>query len=329
VFLMNIISWIIRGLGGFDKRREVCQLVKEKHLFILCIQETKLYVIDTVICKSLWGDDTVEYSYQPSTGSSSGLVTLWDVNEVTVSTTISFDHVLVIVGHFLKTNKSFVLFNVYASCDVSRQQVLWENISLKLNSYMGQNICICGDFNAVRCVEERRSVGLLCRQAGIANFNQFIDGHFLIDLPLRGHSFTWYRGDGRSMSRLDRFLLSKESCLTWPNSVQSASSRGVSDHCPLQLSIDVENWGPKPLRMLKCWEKFPGYKIFVHDQWNSFLVEGWGGYVLREKFKLIKLALKDWHQRHSHNISSKILLLKDKITAFDLKGSLQCYWMMR
>lgn len=93
--------------------------------------------------------DTVEYSYQPSTGSSGGLVTLWDVNEVTVLITISFDHVLVTVGRFMKTNECFVLFNVYAPCDVSRQQVLWDNISLKLNSYVGQNICIYGDFNAV------------------------------------------------------------------------------------------------------------------------------------------------------------------------------------
>ena len=69
-------------------------------------------------------------------------------------------------------------------------------------------------------------MGVLCRQSGIANFNQFIDGHLLIDLPLRGRSFTWYHGDGRSMSRLDRFLLSEEWCLTWPNCVQSASSRG-------------------------------------------------------------------------------------------------------
>lgn len=53
MFLMNIISWNVRGLGGFEKRKEVRQLVKEKHPFILCIQETKFSVIDTVICKSL------------------------------------------------------------------------------------------------------------------------------------------------------------------------------------------------------------------------------------------------------------------------------------
>jgi hypothetical protein len=49
-------------------------------------------------------------------------------------------------------------------------------------------------------------------------------------------------------------------------------------------------------------------------------VEGWGRYVLKEKFKLIKLTLKDWHLRHSRNLPAKILSLKDKISLFDLKG---------
>jgi hypothetical protein len=33
------------------------------------------------------------------------------------------------------------------------------------------------------------------------------------------------------------------------------------------------------------------------DQWHSFNVQGWGGYVLilKEKFKLIKGSLKKWH----------------------------------
>lgn len=213
-----------------------------------------------------------------------------------------------------------MLLNVYAPCKVSRQQVLWDNISLRLTAFNGQNICVCGDFNVVRCVEERRSVGMVCRQSRITNFNQLIDGNFLLDLPLRGRSFIWYRDDIRSMSRINQFLLSESWCVTWPNCVQSASTRGVSDHFPLQLSIDEENWGPKPLCMLKCWEKFSSYKTFVRDQWNSFLVDRWGGYVRKEKFKLVKIAIKGWHQLHSQNLPAKILSMKDKITAFDMKG---------
>ncbi|MCI41399.1 endonuclease/exonuclease/phosphatase family protein, partial [Trifolium medium] len=96
------------------------------------------------------------------------------------------------------------------------------------------------------------------------------------------------------MSRLDRFLLSGEWCLTWPNCTQVARMRGLSDHCPLVLAANEEDWGPRPSWMLKCWKEVPGYNLFVRDKWNSLQVDGWGGFVLKEKFKMIKSALKEW-----------------------------------
>ncbi|GAU42953.1 hypothetical protein TSUD_142900 [Trifolium subterraneum] len=41
--------------------------------------------------------------------------------------------------------------------------------------------------------------------------------------------------------------------------------RGLSDHCPLILSANVEDWVPRPLRMLKCWKDIPDYDTFVRD----------------------------------------------------------------
>ena len=74
-------------------------------------------------------------------------------------------------------------------------------------------MCLCGDFNYVRSTEERC---LLCESQVVddyALFNEFIDDCVLVDLPLGGRKFTWYKGDWRSMSRLDRFVLSEEWCL--------------------------------------------------------------------------------------------------------------------
>jgi hypothetical protein len=45
--------------------------------------------------------------------------------------------------------------------------------------------------------------------------------------------------------------------------------------------------------MLKCWRDIPGYQLFVQDKWISFRVDGWGGFVMNEKLKMIKAALKD------------------------------------
>jgi hypothetical protein len=154
-------------------------------------------------------------------------------------------------------------------------------------------------------------------------FNRFIDESFLIDLPLRGRIFTWYKVDGNTMSRVDRFLLSEEWCLTWPNSSQTAQLRGISDHCPLLLSANEENWGPRPLRMLKCWRKVPGYQNFVRDKWHSLQVDSWGGHVLKEKMKLIKGSLREWHMAHSQNLPSRIDTLKARLSVLDANGELE------
>lgn len=44
--VMKIISYNVRGLGGGEKKVEVRRLVNEKHLFVLCIQETKWNLVD-------------------------------------------------------------------------------------------------------------------------------------------------------------------------------------------------------------------------------------------------------------------------------------------
>ncbi|GAU25959.1 hypothetical protein TSUD_373600 [Trifolium subterraneum] len=139
-------------------------------------------------------------------------------------------------------------------------------------------------------------------------------------LPLSGRKFTWFKGDGVSISRLDRFLLSEEWCLTWPNCKQDARLRGLSDHCPLILSANEEDWGPRPSRMLKCWKDIPGYYLFVREKWKSLQVDGWGGFVLKEKLKMIKAALKDWHSAHSQNLPSRIDSLKNHLSILDQKG---------
>jgi len=92
-------------------------------------------------------------------------------------------------------------------------------------------LCICGDFNAIRSTEERKSRRVGLQQANFDHFNNFIDNNFLADLPLCGRKFTWYKGDGYSMIRIDRFMLLEDWCLSWLNSNQVAQPRGLTGNC--------------------------------------------------------------------------------------------------
>jgi hypothetical protein len=99
--------------------------------------------------------------------------------------------------------------NVYAPCELGAKQRLWDSLSSRLQLLSGMRVCVCVDFNAVRIIDERHSTSNGQRPPDHIAFNQFIDDNFLVDLPLCGPIFTWYRGDGFSMSRLYRFLLSE------------------------------------------------------------------------------------------------------------------------
>ncbi len=105
------------------------------------------------MCKYIWNDVNVNYSFQPSRGASGGLATLWDCSEVEVWASIQFEHVLGIQGRFVKTGEEFFLLNVYAPCDTNRQQTLWYNISSRLAPLNDYNICVWGDFNTAGYVE--------------------------------------------------------------------------------------------------------------------------------------------------------------------------------
>ncbi|XP_045791268.1 exodeoxyribonuclease-like [Trifolium pratense] len=219
---MKIVSWNIRGLGGFEKRKDVGQLVGELKPFILCLQETKLQNCDVFLCSNLWGSSFHGFSYRPSVGASGGILTLWDSSEVEMWWTESREHVLWCHGRFTKSGEEFYVANVYAPCDDGAQQRLWETISERLHSLVGKRVCVCGDFNAVKRVDERRSVrGGHCSLDHVP-LSRFIEDNSLVDLPLIGRKFTWLKGGGLSMSCLDRFLLSEEWCLVWPNCRQVA-----------------------------------------------------------------------------------------------------------
>jgi len=51
-------------------------------------------------------------------------------------------------------------------------------------------VCVCGDFNLVRLVEERKGRGMVFRQFDANCFNNFIVDYAFVDLPICGRLFT-------------------------------------------------------------------------------------------------------------------------------------------
>lgn len=134
------------------------------------------------------------------------------------------------------------------------------------------------------------------RNQEMEEFAEFIKDMELIDVPVLGKKFTWFSSDGKSKSRLDRFLITEGIIEEWGVTNQWVGDRDISDHCPIWLDCNVENWGPKPFRFNNCWLDDNRFSPFVKECWNSFDVNGKKAYVIKEKMKLLKEKLRVWNK---------------------------------
>jgi len=86
--------------------------------------------------------------------------------------------------------------------------------------------CIISDFNAIRSFNERECINNYERQKReFGGFNDFIDKNILLDVPLVGIKFTWYRSNGKVNSRLDKELVTHEWIDLWSASKQYILTR--------------------------------------------------------------------------------------------------------
>lgn len=93
--------------------------------------------------------------------------------------------------------------------------------------------CSGGDFNVIRYPHEKKGGRRIT--PSMEKFSDFINGNELIDLPLVGRKYRWSNNTERAaMSRLDRFLVSREWDEFYAGAIQVGLPRRVSDHCPHQ-----------------------------------------------------------------------------------------------
>ena len=52
---VKIISWNVRGLNEQDKRLRVRNLIRKWGPDVVCLQETKMGLINRAVIRSLWG----------------------------------------------------------------------------------------------------------------------------------------------------------------------------------------------------------------------------------------------------------------------------------
>lgn len=208
-----------------------------------------------------------------------------------------------------------VLVNTYAPNVVVDRRELWEELMwLKANSC--EPWCIGGDFNEIKSPSER--VGCVRVDRGMSDFIEFCNSMELCDLPMIGRKFTWTNYQDQAIhSRLDRFLCFLEWTMRF-KILQWGLPRLISDHCPVLISNDNRDWGPKPFRFMDIWLSNPRCLKLAEETWNNVQVVGWAGFILLQKLRPVKAKLKTWNKEEFGDINCALLEIESELHQFDI-----------
>ncbi|XP_058784197.1 uncharacterized protein LOC131658967 [Vicia villosa] len=268
--------------------------------FIPKNNETKFKEVNVELVRSLWGTEEMDFSFSVSVGSSGGLLSIW--NSISVSVEASFSGPGFLGNKVLWKGEYFYVVNIYSGCALHQKRELWNSLLVLKNKFQDGEWIIAGDFNTVKKRSERWGCSSRSVNSKWSDFSDFIDDIGLVDVPCKDKRFSWISGDGKSKSRIDRFLISNNVISSWGVVGQWIGKRDISDHCPVWLMVDKEDWGPKPFKFNNEWFNHNHFFDFVKKEWDDIKFQGRGDYVLKEKLRLIKERLRWWEK----NIFGKI-----------------------
>lgn len=302
------------------KQNKIQSFIREEKLDFVAIQESKMEHMERSLCDKLWGSENCGWVFFPTNGNSGGMLSLWDASLGKLIFYFSGNRFLGVCLEWGSKKQRCFVVNIYTPCNLAGKWLLWENLKMSKMGYGKGLWCVVGDYNAITRMCEKRGLGSQIPRQEMEDFRLFTADMELVDVPLLGRKYTWYRSDGSAMSRLDWFLLSEEWIANWGVVAQWALSRELSDHCPITLKMGNQEWGPKPFRFNNCWLSHPGFKKLVAENWSSWEYDGWKACVLNKKLKSIHSVIRNWNQQVFGCLDENIKVLKDKIGDLDLKA---------
>nr|GEX42617.1 transposase, mutator type [Tanacetum cinerariifolium] len=243
-----------------------------------CMKDIK-HVIGT---QGVNGNSNYQYASSDSAGSSGGILCVCEATIFKKDYATVFDNFIAIYETWISNNSKVLIVVIYAPQSLSHKRVIWDYILSLITRWNGETI-VMGDFNEVRCIDER--FGSMFNHSSSRLFNHFITSSGLVDVKLEGYSFTWAHPSPTKMSKPDHFLVSKGIISLFLSIMALCLDRHLSDHRPILLREIHTDYGPIPFRFYHSWFKWDGFDVMVEQAWNSFSHSDTNG-LIRFKKKL-------------------------------------------
>lgn len=126
-------------------------------------------------------------------------------------------------------------------------------------------------------------------------FNDIIQMLGLIELPLKGRSYTWSNmQDEPLLQQLYWFFTSPAWTLSYPNTMILPLAKSISDHTPCKVQIGTHIPKATLFRFENFWSLVPGFMDIVTKAWLSCSNTN-AARSMSTKLKATRKALKIWN----------------------------------
>ncbi|KAL4278976.1 hypothetical protein GQ457_03G033020 [Hibiscus cannabinus] len=278
------------------------------------IQESKLRESKPRLINKIWGSRSANLVFVPSEGAAGGLISIsisiWDPNFFLIESQTCGSRFIMLIGRIGKCKIRCGLVNVYAPNDMRERRMFFEHLT-NVIEISDVPVIIGGDFNTVKSSEEK--LGGEANFQATNDFLEFIQKNNLVDLPLAGSKYTWFRGGSNvSANRLDRFLISPEIFASHPSFIQVAMPRSLSDHNPILLSEESSVRLPWPFKFFSHWADRLELVEVVKNLTSMNLGEGAGNLL-----RAIKVAVKSWVKEFKKADGESVMNIENKISKLE------------
>jgi exonuclease III len=254
----RILNWNVRGLNDGARRDSVSELVRDTASTIVCLQETKLQVVDDGVVRRTLGQHFVSnYAVLPAAQTRGGILLAVAENYFALSDVHLTTNAITATISMRADDTKWQITVVYGpQGDDAKLQFLQELKNIPRPDH-GRWL-ILGDFNLIYQAEDKNNTNLNRRLMGA--FKATIDSLLLKEIRLNGRRFTWSNEqDAPTLTRIDRLLCTTEWELLFQACFLHSLPSLMSDHTPLLLQGELQHFQNSCFRFKNFCTRMEGF----------------------------------------------------------------------
>ena len=208
---------------------------------------------------------------------------------------------------------------------MQERNTLWSDLTNIADGCLNVPWIVLGDFNTVPYTNEKVG-GRQLSKSQLQSFNDYINTATLTDMKSVDNWLSWSNqgaANRKIMARLNRCLINQEWLIVYPDSLLEYDALLFSDHSLMYIHADKATLkGKKPFRFFDMWSTHPQFLDVIRSAWNVN-VHGSPPYILCQKLKAYKAALKEWNTNTFGNITTQVQFCRKELIAMQHELQLQ------